>query len=44
MMAAVGIGLGIRYQANALKNNELAQKNSDAHNLYVSVDRSGGGV
>jgi len=44
VVAAVGIGLGIRYQSNAIKNNELAQKNSGSPNLYVSVDRSGGGI
>ncbi|KAK4236990.1 hypothetical protein C8A03DRAFT_35103 [Achaetomium macrosporum] len=41
--ALLGIGLGIRHRARTLRNNELRQKNSEG-SLYVSVDRSGGGV
>ncbi|OAA62579.1 hypothetical protein SPI_04119 [Niveomyces insectorum RCEF 264] len=60
-VGAVGAGLAVRYQARALRNNELAQERSRAAgadaahtaaanerqtppNLYVSVDRSGGGI
>lgn len=54
-VAAAGIGLTIRNQANALRANEQAQLQqrsrlsaspSSGHtpNLYVSVDRSGGGI
>ncbi len=42
--AAAAVAVGIRYQANALRNNELAQKNAHPDNLYVPVDRSGGGI
>ncbi|TPX10523.1 uncharacterized protein E0L32_008573 [Thyridium curvatum] len=40
--SALAVGLGIRYQANKLRQNDLQQKN--AGGLYVSVDRSGGGI
>ncbi|CAK7211826.1 hypothetical protein SBRCBS47491_001254 [Sporothrix bragantina] len=52
-VAAVGIGLTVRRQSNALRANELAQQQRRAAssatttgspNLYVSVDRSGGGI
>ncbi|OIW31965.1 hypothetical protein CONLIGDRAFT_678404 [Coniochaeta ligniaria NRRL 30616] len=39
--AAVGFIAGFKYKASSYKRNELAQKNSG---LYVSVDRSGGGI
>lgn len=38
--AAVGFAAGFRYKAARYKKNEAAQKDG----LYVSVDRSGGGV
>ena len=40
-LALVGTGVGIKYVATTMRENELAQKNSG---LYVSVDRSGGGI
>jgi len=43
-LAILGTGLGIRHISSSLRDNELAQKNSAAQNLYVSVDRSGGGI
>ncbi|CAK7198525.1 hypothetical protein SEUCBS139899_001188 [Sporothrix eucalyptigena] len=53
-VAAAGIGLTVRHQANALRANELAQQRArsssttpatpGSNNLYVSVDRSGGGI
>jgi hypothetical protein len=43
-VALLGMGLGIKHQADAMKKNELAQRNSSARNFYVSVDRSGGGI
>ncbi|KAH8912377.1 hypothetical protein BR93DRAFT_922337 [Coniochaeta sp. PMI_546] len=39
--AAVGFIAGFKYKASSYKKNELAQKNAG---LYVSVDRSGGGI
>ncbi|KAI1074977.1 hypothetical protein F5B20DRAFT_420996 [Whalleya microplaca] len=42
-MFVTGIAVGVRYQRSALTRNEQAQK-SAAENLYVSVDRSGGGI
>ncbi|KAL8371970.1 hypothetical protein RB595_001673 [Gaeumannomyces hyphopodioides] len=38
--AAAAVGMMIKYQADAIRNNELAQKTS----RYVSVERSGGGI
>ncbi|CAK7214647.1 hypothetical protein SCUCBS95973_002218 [Sporothrix curviconia] len=48
-VAAVGIGLTVHRQSNALRANELAQRKTGSlatasPNLYVSVDRSGGGI
>lgn len=43
-LTIVGATLGFRYQASIIRNNDLAQKNSDSSNLYVSVERSGGGI
>lgn len=40
---AAAVGMGIRYQATAIKRNEVAQRTSNG-NYYVSVDRSGGGI
>jgi len=40
-LALVGTGAGIKYVATTMRENELAQKSSG---LYVSVDRSGGGI
>ncbi|KAK0620351.1 hypothetical protein B0T14DRAFT_567106 [Immersiella caudata] len=40
-IALVGTGVAFKYVATTMRDNELAQKNSG---LYVSVDRSGGGV
>ncbi|KAI0013075.1 hypothetical protein F4779DRAFT_475081 [Xylariaceae sp. FL0662B] len=40
---ATGMVVGVQYQRSALKRNEQTQKDA-AENLYVSVDRSGGGV
>ncbi|KAH8889884.1 hypothetical protein GQ53DRAFT_825290 [Thozetella sp. PMI_491] len=40
----VGVAVGFRYQASKFRSNELAQKNSGSPNLYVSVERSGGGI
>ncbi|KAJ4423738.1 hypothetical protein N0V82_001625 [Gnomoniopsis sp. IMI 355080] len=42
-VTAVGVGLGVKYQALSMKKNELAQRMSN-DNYYVSVDRSGGGI
>ncbi|PSR81985.1 hypothetical protein BD289DRAFT_484132 [Coniella lustricola] len=42
-LTTVGVALGIRYQAGALKKNDAAQRTSN-ENYYVSVDRSGGGI
>ena len=39
-----GVALGIRYKAEQIRKNEIAQKNSAIPNFYVSVDRSGGGI
>ncbi|KAB5572023.1 hypothetical protein GE09DRAFT_1282490 [Coniochaeta sp. 2T2.1] len=39
--AAVGFIAGFRYKASSYKRNEAAQREGG---LYVSVDRSGGGV
>ncbi|KAK2067770.1 hypothetical protein P8C59_001479 [Phyllachora maydis] len=43
-VAAFGVGWGFSYFASKQRRNELAQKNSATPNLYVSVERSGGGV
>jgi len=43
-VAAAGAAFAIRYRADTLRRNELAQKNSGSPNFYVSVDRSGGGI
>ncbi|KAK4155797.1 hypothetical protein C8A00DRAFT_13175 [Chaetomidium leptoderma] len=43
-LALVGTGLGFRHISSTYRDNEAAQKNSAAQNLYVSVDRSGGGI
>ncbi|KAK0641607.1 hypothetical protein B0T16DRAFT_461650 [Cercophora newfieldiana] len=40
-LALVGTGLAFKHVATAMRENEAAQKNSG---LYVSVDRSGGGI
>lgn len=42
-VTALGVGLGVKYQAVSMKRNELAQRMSNG-NYYVSVDRSGGGI
>ena len=42
--AATGVALAVRYKAEQIRKNELAQKNSAIPNFYVSVDRSGGGI
>jgi len=42
--AAATLGVFLRYQSNRMRDNELAQKNSDRPNFYVSVERSGGGI
>ncbi|KAI9171223.1 hypothetical protein HJFPF1_00704 [Paramyrothecium foliicola] len=41
--AATAALVGFRARSNALRNNDLAQRNSNPTG-YVSVDRSGGGV
>ncbi|KAK3318449.1 hypothetical protein B0H66DRAFT_603035 [Apodospora peruviana] len=43
--ALASVGFGFKYISVTLRRNELAQK-SDASgpNLYVTVDRSGGGI
>ncbi|KAI2618829.1 hypothetical protein GGR54DRAFT_144404 [Hypoxylon sp. NC1633] len=44
-VVAVGVVAAVQYRRSALTRNEAAQKNSPEHpNLYVSVDRSGGGI
>lgn len=48
-LAAAGLAAaGVQYGRSAIRRNELAQRRggagSDAPNLYVSVDRSGGGI
>ena len=54
-LALVSIGLaaavaGVQYNKTMLRRNELAQRQRDGGasdgqpNLYVSVDRSGGGI
>ncbi|KAL1901870.1 hypothetical protein Sste5346_001574 [Sporothrix stenoceras] len=54
-VAAVGIGYTVRRNSNRLRENELAQQRArsgtaapttttGSPNLYVSVDRSGGGI
>lgn len=43
-LALTGAGLGFMRVSKMLRENELAQKNSAKPNLYVSVDRSGGGI
>ncbi|KAK3688601.1 hypothetical protein B0T22DRAFT_459889 [Podospora appendiculata] len=45
-LVMAGTGLGFKYVATTIRNNELAQKNDIAghQNLYVTVDRSGGGI
>lgn len=55
-VAAVGIGYTVRRNSNRLRENELAQQRARSGasatpatttgppNLYVSVDRSGGGI
>ncbi|KAL2255848.1 hypothetical protein VTK26DRAFT_2621 [Humicola hyalothermophila] len=43
-MTLTGVGLGFRHASRAFRENERAQTNSPGQNLYVSVDRSGGGV
>ncbi len=40
----VAATVGFRYQASIIRNNEQAQKNSGSPNLYVTVERSGGGI
>ncbi|CAK7243849.1 MAG: hypothetical protein STHCBS139747_005378 [Sporothrix thermara] len=51
VIAAAGVGLTVRRQSNALRANELSQHKPgspamtiSSPNLYVSVDRSGGGI
>ncbi|KAL1868759.1 hypothetical protein VTK73DRAFT_3511 [Phialemonium thermophilum] len=39
-----GSAVGLKYMASKMRENELAQKNSSSPNLYVTVDRSGGGI
>lgn len=51
---AVGVGLTVRHQAARLRANDIAQRATSSAeaattrpgppNLYVSVDRSGGGI
>ncbi|KAI1107448.1 hypothetical protein F4804DRAFT_329182 [Jackrogersella minutella] len=44
-VAVTGLAATVQYKRSALQRNEKAQKNSADHpNLYVSVDRSGGGI
>ncbi|KAL2159936.1 hypothetical protein VTH06DRAFT_2069 [Thermothelomyces fergusii] len=43
-LAILGTGLGFRRISASIRENELAQKRLGAHNLYVSVERSGGGI
>ncbi|KAK4454334.1 hypothetical protein QBC34DRAFT_157092 [Podospora aff. communis PSN243] len=40
-VALVGTGAAFKYVATTMRENELAQRSSG---LYVSVDRSGGGI
>ncbi|KAI1437952.1 hypothetical protein GGR50DRAFT_570195 [Xylaria sp. CBS 124048] len=35
---------GIQYKRQAIARNERAQREGQQPNLYVSVDRSGGGI
>ncbi|KAI6093537.1 hypothetical protein F4821DRAFT_252543 [Hypoxylon rubiginosum] len=44
-LAATGLVAAVQYERSSLKRNERLQKNSPENpNLYVSVDRSGGGI
>ncbi|KAI1766235.1 hypothetical protein GGR53DRAFT_464633 [Hypoxylon sp. FL1150] len=44
-LAATGLVVAVQYQRSSFKRNERLQKNSPENpNLYVSVDRSGGGI
>ncbi|KAK3353022.1 hypothetical protein B0T25DRAFT_568262 [Lasiosphaeria hispida] len=43
-LAVIGAGVGFNMVAAKMRENELAQKNSEASSFYVSVDRSGGGI
>ncbi|KAK3899065.1 hypothetical protein C8A05DRAFT_18448, partial [Staphylotrichum tortipilum] len=40
----LGTSLGFRHVAKSMRDNDIAQKNSPDGQLYVSVDRSGGGI
>ncbi|EHA54705.1 hypothetical protein MCOR27_001223 [Pyricularia oryzae] len=42
--SAAAVGMVIKLRADAIKKNEMAQKNSAVPNFYVSVERSGGGI
>ncbi|KAK4043411.1 hypothetical protein C8A01DRAFT_32537 [Parachaetomium inaequale] len=42
-LAILGTGMGFRHVSRSYRQNEEAQKKS-ASNLYVTVDRSGGGI
>ncbi|KAK0715809.1 hypothetical protein B0H67DRAFT_645506 [Lasiosphaeris hirsuta] len=43
-LCVIGAGVGFNIVAAKMRENELAQKKSEASNFYVSVDRSGGGI
>ncbi|KAK4165933.1 hypothetical protein QBC43DRAFT_287268 [Cladorrhinum sp. PSN259] len=43
-LAIAGAALGFQHFSATLRENELRQKRSAASHLYVSVDRSGGGI
>ncbi|KAK4463718.1 hypothetical protein QBC42DRAFT_172891, partial [Cladorrhinum samala] len=43
-LALAGTALGFQHFSTTLRENELRQKRSAASHLYVSVDRSGGGI
>ncbi|XXG94393.1 hypothetical protein Hte_000648 [Hypoxylon texense] len=44
-LVATGVLATVQYKRSSLKRNERLQKNSAENpNLYVSVDRSGGGI
>ncbi|KJZ77965.1 hypothetical protein HIM_02602 [Hirsutella minnesotensis 3608] len=42
--AASAAALSIKYNADAMRSNDVAQQKHKAPNGYVSVDRSGGGI
>ncbi|KAH9909111.1 hypothetical protein F4778DRAFT_213609 [Xylariomycetidae sp. FL2044] len=44
-IAVTGVAAGIQYKRSSMTRNERAQSgDAGSPNLYVSVDRSGGGI